>query len=119
MKTRLEKVYSKLPKRVSLNKISLSRLDDLESESGNVLNNAQDLKDIIEQVESLRREFNSRFDNVQDGYDNLSEQYDELYDAANELGADDLADKAFTAKNKLTTDYHQDWDGDTLQFFRR
>jgi len=120
MKSRLEKVYDKLPKqKVSLKKVSLSRLDDLDSESVDVLRNADELRDIIQQVESLKNEFNSRFDDVQSSYENLNEQYDELFTAANELGADDLASKSFQAQNKLTADYGANWDGDTLQFFRR
>ena len=32
---------------------------------------------------------------------------------------DDLADKAFKGQNDLTNNYSSDWDGDTLNFFRR
>jgi hypothetical protein len=101
-------------------KVDLSLMDDLDAEAIDVLKDADELKTIIDKVEDLRREFNSRFNDVHDRYEDLRERYGDLLYKANELGAKDLGDKAFKAQNDLTNNYSSaGWDGDTLQFFRR
>ncbi len=115
-----KKVFSKLFKpKTALAKVDLSLIDDLDAEAVEVLKDADELKTIIDKVEDLRQEFNSRFNSVHDRYEDLREKYGDLLYKASELGADDLGDKAFKGQNDLTNNYSSDWDGDTLNFFRR
>ena len=114
-------VFNKLFKaKTNLAKVNLSLIDDLDTEAIDVLKDADELKAIIDEVEDLRREFNSRFNDVHDRYESLRERYGDLLYKASDLGADDLADKAFKAQNDLTNNYSSvGWDGETLNFFRR
>ena len=115
-----KRVFSKLFKaKTNLAKVNLSMIDDLDTEAIDVLKDADELKAIIDEVEDLRQEFNSRFNDVHDRYESLRERYGELLYKASDLGADDLADKAFKGQMDLTNSYGSDWDGDTLNFFRR
>ena len=123
MKSNIDKVYSKLPNKkhnFRKHKVDLSKLDDYKKEFEEIESEVSELVGIIEEVEVLRNEFNRKFDITSAKEKDLNERYNELFKALSDLGADDLATQAFEDSNKLANMYYnQDWDSETLKFFRR
>ena len=120
MKNNIEKVYGKLLKKVNLknHKVDLSLLDDLNDRKDSWTNKHDNITDLFEQIRNIKSEFNSIFNDVSSEYDNLSEEYDNLFNKASELGADDLADKAFSNKLDMTNYYGSELDNNILRFLQ-
>lgn len=120
MKNNIEKVYGKLPKKVNLknHKVDLSLLDDLNDRKDSWTNKHDNITDLFQQIRNIKSEFNSIFNDVSSEYDNLSEEYDNLFNKASDLGADDLADKAFSNKLDMTNYYGSEWDSNILRFLQ-
>jgi len=88
MKTRLEKVYSKLPKRVSLNKIELGKIDEVKMESQEAENLAdlsfETIGNVLAEIEKARAYMQEAVDIGTNGFKNA----EEIERLADELGVD-------------------------------
>ena len=88
MKSRLEKVYSKLPNQkvdLKAQKVDLSLISELESALSNVqsfdkaendfndvVETAKKFNSLLEQIRPVAREFISEYDSLKKGYDGLA-----------------------------------------------
>ena len=121
MKSNIDKVYSKLPNKkhnFRKHKVDLSLLDDLNNRKDSWTSKHDNITELFEQIRGIKSEFNSIFNDVSSEYNSLSDEYNDLINKASELGADDLADKAFSNRLDMTNYYGSEWDNDILRFLQ-
>ena len=121
MKSNIDKVYSKLPNKkhnFKNHKVELSLLDDLNDRKDSWTRKHDYITELFAQIRAIKSEFNSNFNDVSSEYNSLSDDYNDLINKASELGADDLADKAFTNELDMTNYYGSEWDNDILRFLQ-
>lgn len=126
---RVEKVWAELAQyrnsqaKLSNHKIDLSAFDDLDKRLKEFKDQNSLISDLIEEVAKKKREFSDDFQNLSNEYKSLSDDYEDLFSKASDLGADDLADKAFDAKLELTNVYgfgaSGRWDKEVLGFLQK
>jgi hypothetical protein len=125
MKSRLEKVYSKLPnQKVNLKKqkVDLSLISELESALSNVqsfdkaendfndvVETAKKFNSLLEQIRPVAREFISEYDSLKKDYDGLANATENFKDrifeyqiGLRELGLDDMSDQVKNYYDELS-----------------
>ena len=125
MKSRLEKVYSKLPNQkvdLKAQKVDLSLISELESALSNVqsfdkaendfndvVETAKKFNSLLEQIRPVAREFISEYDSLKKGYDGLANATENFKDrifeyqsGLRELGLDDMSDQVKNYYDELS-----------------
>jgi len=119
-----KRVFSKIANiQKKHSKVNLSAFDDLDKRLKEFKDQNSLISDLIEEVAKRKRDFSSDFQNLSDEYKSLSADYENLFSKAADLGADDLADKAFEAKADLANIYGSGasgrWDKEVLGFLQK
>ena len=124
MKSNIDKVYSKLPKKHNLGKqrVDLSLISELESSLSNVqsfdkaendfndvVEIAKKFNSLLEQIRPVAREFISEYDSLKKDYDGLANATENFKDrifeyqiGLRELGLDDMSDQVKNYYDELT-----------------
>ena len=118
-----QRVFNKLFKdsktELATQKIDLATIDDLNKRKGKFIQNSDDISKLINQVDKIKTKFKSQFKQLSKEYDKLQNDYEELFDKASDIGAKDLASKAFQSKNQLANKFGNGWDDGVLRFLQK
>ena len=122
MKTE-NKVFSRLftedKTELKTQKIELGLIDDLDKKLNSFIQKNKEIGKTIDQVAKIKSNFKSEFKGLSKENDKLISGYKELFKKASEIGADNLASRAFKAQNEVTKNFGQGWDNDTLRFMQK
>jgi len=99
--------------------VDLGLLQDLDKRKQKFIQKNKEIANLIQDVDKIKSKFKGEFKDLSNEYDDLKNEYKSLQKKANDIGADDLGQKAFVSVNELTNSYGQGWNSEILKFLQR
>lgn len=100
-------------------KVDLGLLQDLDKRKQKFIQKNKEIANLIQDVDKIKTKFKSEFKDLSNEYDDLRNEYKSLQKKANDIGANDLGQKAFVSVGELTNSYGQGFDNEILKFLQR
>jgi len=99
-------------------KVELGLLQDLDKRKQKFIQKNKEIAKLIQSVEKIKAKFKGEFKDLSNEFKDLRNEYNSLLKKANEIGADDLGNKAFASSNELSNSYGQGFDSKILRFLQ-